>query len=298
MTPLFLAALAAAQITSSGHALTVQVTQPAVSGSIPLGAQRVPMLTVALKAACTSDVTLRSIRVSHSGLGSTTDIERVYAVDANRRVSRAAGLTRNPAEALLRFGSFKIPACQTKTLNIVADYSPTADVQSEHALSIGSFDAIYADTEDIGGNVETRTQPTRVAPTTQGTVEVEYLPQLSSVLYGPNRTLLRMRLTAEGDDVLIRSITLTNDGKARDADLKNLSLGTRTGTLSNTLATMDGDKAVFTFDPPLLIEKGQDRQLQLNADVRASRKKTIDFEVGEPGDIDVTSGRNRSDTFQ
>lgn len=298
MTTAFLTALAAAQIATSGHALSVRVEQPAATQSIPRGAQRVPMATVTLEAGCAGDVTVRGIRVTHTGLGSASDIERVYATEGNRRVSRAAALPRNPAKATLRLGSLVVPACKTRVLSVMADYSRDADPQSEHALGIASFADIDASTEDIGGSLSSPSAPVRVAPTSDGSVSVEYLPQLTSVLFGPRRTLLRMRLSAEGEDVLIHSITLTNDGKARDGDLASLFLGTRDATLSNTVSSLDGDKATFTFDPPLLVEKGENRLLLLTGDVRASRKKTIDFQVDEEADIDARPRTGRSDTFQ
>jgi len=299
MTSLFLTALAATQIATSGHALTVNVTQPAQSVSIPLGAQRVPMLTVELKASCEAAVTVRTIKLTHAGLGTATDIERAYAMDGSKRISRAASFTKNPAQAVLRFGNMKIAACASKTLTIMADYAADAGVRSEHAFTLSSFASIDADTQDIGGNIVAPAKtPIRVTPYQNGNVNVEYLPQLTSVLYGRSRTLLRMRLSAEGNDILVHAITLTNDGKARDTDLTNLFIGTKDARLSAKLASMDGDKATFTFDPPLLIEKGDDRQLVLTGDVRASRKQTIDFEVEEAGDIDARPRSGRSDTFQ
>lgn len=297
MTSLFLTALAATQIAASGHALTVNVTQPAQNVSIPLGAQRVPMLSVQLQASCDAAVTVRSIVVTHKGLGSIADLERAYVLEGGRRVSRAASFTNNRGQAVLRLGNMTVPACGGKTLSIVTDYARNAGVQSEHALVIASFADISADTSDIGGTLSAASRPVRIVPGTEGTVNVEYLPQVSSVSYGSRRTLLRMRLSAEGEDVLIHAITLTNDGKARDADLQNLFLGRRNDNLSGTLYKLDGDKATFTFDPPLLIEKGSERLLQLTGDIRASRKQTIDFEVSESSDIDARA-RGRSDTFQ
>ncbi len=230
---------------------------------------------------------MNALTVTHSGLGNASDIEHVYVIDGQRRISRTVSLSNTPASATLRLGALRIPACGTRTLSIVADFSRDASPQGEHRLAIASFADVSADTTEIRGTLASQTGTTRVAPVSDGTINVEYLPVLSSVTYGNARTLLRLRLTAQDQDQLVYGITLTNDGKARDTDLRSLSLGTRTATLTDTLPSLDGDTARFTFVTPLRLEKGEDILLLVTGDVRASRRKTIDFKVEEAGDIDA-----------
>jgi len=289
MVHIALAALTALNIAS--HALTVNVS-PSQTSSVPLGAQRVPMQTLVLTASCTADVSVSTVTVTHSGLGASSDIERVYAMEGNRRVSRTASLTNNPATATLRFGAFVIPKCQHRTVTVVADISPDAASQSEHAIGVRTASDIKADTSDIALTTGRTVPGARIAPVSRGDIDVEYLPVLTSTTYGTNRTLLRMRLAARGEDQVVRSITLTNEGKARNTDLQRLSLGTRDGALTNVLPSLSGDLATFTFDPPLRLGRGEDILLFLTGDVRASRKKTIRFVVEEEGDIvSETAGR-------
>lgn len=275
-------------LVAAAASLMVSATSPS-SSSIPLGAQRVPMQTLTLEASCDADVAVSSLTVTHSGLGASADIERVYAMEGVRRVSRTATLTNVPAKATLRMGSFVIPKCGKRTVTVVADFSPDASAQSEHRVGILSPADIDANGAAVSGSVGTDKGSARVAPVPQGTIEVEYLPALTSTTYGAGRTLLRMRLTARDEDQLVYSVTLTNQGKARDNDLRNLSLNTRDGKLTDAAASMTGDAVTLTFDPPLRLDRGEDILMLLKGDVRASRKRTIDFEVEEPGDI--TAGR-------
>src|SRR3989344_4591837 len=82
--------------------LTVTTTQLS-SGSMPIGAQRLPMLQVTLQASCDAAATVRTITVYHEGLGAVSDISRVYALEGATRVTRAAVLQRNAQTATLRF---------------------------------------------------------------------------------------------------------------------------------------------------------------------------------------------------
>jgi len=176
----------------------------------------------------------------------------------------------------------------------MADFSPDAAAQGEHSLFIASSEDVKTDAATVEATLSSNLGSSRVAPVSEGTIEVEYLPVLTSTTYGAGRTLLRMRLTARDEDQFVYSVTLTNAGKARGADLKNLSLGTRDGALTDVAASMTDDKVTLTFDPPLRLDRGEDILLLLKGDVRASRKKTIDFEVEEASDI--TAGRAAGST--
>lgn len=268
--------------------LTVNTVSPEFS-TIPLGAQRVAMQTVELSASCEADVTVSALTMTHGNLGSATDIERIYAMEGSRRISRTASFSGNTSQATLRMPAFRIAKCQKRTVVIMADFSPDAAAQGEHSVFIASSEDIKTDAASVRATLTSNLGSSRVAPVSQGTIEVEYLPVLTSTTYGAGRTLMRMRLTARDEDQFVYSVTLTNAGKARDADVKNLSLGTRAGTLTDVVASMAGDKVTLTFDPPLRLDRGEDILLLLKGDVRASRKKTIDFEVEEASDI--TAGR-------
>ncbi len=268
--------------------LTVNTVSPEFS-TIPLGAQRVPMQTVELSASCAADVTVSAITMTHGNLGSATDIERIYAMEGNRRISRAASFTSNTSQATLRLPAFRIAKCQKRTIGIMADFSPDAAAQGEHGVFIASSQDIKTDAASVQASLSSNIGSSRVAPVSQGTIEVEYLPVLTSTTYGAGRTLMRLRLSAQEEDQEVYSITLTNDGKARDGDLKNLSLWTRSDRLTGIMPSMTDDKVTLTFDPPLRLDRGEDILLLLKGDVRASRKKTIDFEVEEGSDI--TAGR-------
>jgi len=51
------------------------------------------------------------------------------------------------------------------------------------------------------------------------------------------------------------------------------------------LASLRDDLAPFVLSSPLSVERGQVFLLTVRADVRASRRRTIDFTLEEPGDL-------------
>lgn len=279
--------------------LTVEIASPASTQTIPQGAQRVPMLTVTLNAGCSNDVTVNQMTLVHTGKGEESDIERVYALSNNRRVSRASTISGANQTVTLRFIRLKLAACTSQTFDVVADYAPTAASGGEHALMLKESSDIVSTTSEVTViRQETTTRTTTPART--GTIDVSYPPLSGSVTFGAQRTVARINLEADNQsDHVITSIIFTNDGKARDEDLQNLKLFTSNEKqVGSTLKQLEGDLAAFVFDPPLLLEKNQTRSFVLKADVRASKRKTIRFVIEEPADITAVSGKQRGQKFQ
>lgn len=281
--------LVPAQLFAAG---SLTVTQSGVTGgSVPKGAQRVPFLVLTLEAGCGAPAVVRELTIAHDGLGDSADLERVYASDGRRRLTRGRSFGASDRTATLRFiPALDIPACAKKSLTIVADLSLDAASAGEHRLRVASPSDV--DTDADVRFAATASRPSHVAtvrPASVGSVSVTFLDLTTPLRFGTSRTLARVRLEAGREaDQEIRAITLTNDGKATDGDLKNLRIQNRRGqALTNTAATMDGDRVTLTFDPPLRLDRNDEVLLELKGDVVASRRRTVRFVLEEPSDLEA-----------
>lgn len=279
-------------------ALAVLVTEPAFAEeltmdqrsfpvvSVPHGAQRVSLIQLKLKANCDEDAIIKEVIVKHGGLGASSDIERVYLAEGNRRMSSSQSFSSNTRTAILRPMALTVKKCQERTIEVRGDFSADAATGGEHrlivsALRLGSGNLIQP-------NVGSATLTAKTVPQTTGAVTVEFLPLLDNVRFGAGKTVARFRLSADNEqDQLIGAMTLTNDGSARNSDLRNLKLMNGQKVLSDTLDRLDGSVARFTLDQPLRIGKNATVLLIVKADVRASAKRTIRFIVEEPSDIEA-----------
>lgn len=273
---------------SAKDAGTLTVTQTSISpSSVPLGATRVAIDRLDLRASCDAPVTVRSITVHHKGLGALTDITKVYAMEKNIRLSRGFVLQKPAATAILRIPRFTLKPCETRTVFIAMDLSATAVSGGEHVVSVLSATDIAT---DATVSLQSKDTPSvLVTPHNLGTVSYTEIPLSSkNVLFGKGRTLLRFSLKADGaQNQLIDAITFTNDGKATDNDLRNLAVFTSNGEqVSATTDAMDGSLARITFSTPLLLSKNATRVFQLRGDVTASRRRTIELTVEETSDIE------------
>lgn len=281
--------------------LTVRA-DPAVIGSVPIGAQRVTMLTLTLSASCMVDIPIATVALMHEGAGSAADVLRVYAFEGQHRVSRAATPQARDGRTTVRLRSLVIPRCKSRRLSFTADLSSDAASGGEHRFVLRSAHDVNTVSPDVRILMELSPPaspalplPARAIGPQQGTISVTYLTVPQPITYGDNRRMLRLRLTADSkDDHVVTALTLTNEGKARDSDLQNLFLAFSDGKpLTPLLSQLNGASARFTFEPPLYLDRNADRILVLHANVRAGRRETLEFVVQEPGDIEATVVRGR-----
>ncbi len=289
------ALLSSVPVSAQSSALVVRAKTVAAQGSVAIGAQRVPMLHLEMAAPCGTKTSLRSITVHHAGLGNPSDIAAVYAMQGNRRVTRSATVNAKSQEAILRFRDFSLKPCEKTSLTVMVNLSADAANGGQHSLSLEHAEDINAGTTPARLTTTPAFATASVAPVRQGTITVTYLNLPRRVEYGANRMVARLKLEADGEaNHYIDAMTFTNNGKARDADLHNLYLDASRRQLgSSIIEKMDGALARFHFDMPLLLEKNSSLILELRADVRASRTKTIQFEIEEPSDIEARSVRGR-----
>lgn len=257
----------------------------ASAASIPQGAQRVNFGMFTITAPCTADSMIESVILKHSGLGDTEDVDRVYLTEGNKRLTSARSISTRDRTVELRLRGLRIAKCTTRTFSILADFSGDAAFGGEHRIDVVSVRTGRGTAAIAAGS--DRTDSTRAVPATTGTITVEYRDLLRSVLYGKNRTLARISLSAEGEDQQISSIVFTNDGSARNADLQNLRLFDGDELLAPVVKNLDGDTLRFELDSPLLLDRNQSKLLTVKGDVRASRKRTIRFIIDEPSDIEA-----------
>jgi hypothetical protein len=271
---------------ASQLSLFVTVT-PVDRGSVPLGAQRIPVSALHLQASCTGDVHISSLTVKHAGLGNASDILRVYVMQDGKRISRALSVSAKNS-VMLRINT-TVAACKTSDVGLFMDLSKTAEAGSEHRFDVLSLQADGSVVLQKG----TSAPPLRVTPSSpEPSLQVDFRPVLTDVSYGDGRILARVLLTGTQADQRILSITFTNDGSAAKSDLQNLYLETADRTrLSKPVPQMDGKTVHIDLVPPLILGRGESKLLYLRGDVRASRTHTIEWTIDLPSDISTELAR-------
>jgi hypothetical protein len=259
------------------------------AASIPQGAHRLTMQQLTLTAPCSHAITVRSLTVHHGGLGDLRDIEGVYVIEGDTRLSRRLSFgSQSTATLVLR--SFTIAPCAKRTISIVIDLSPSAAAGGQHVVGIMDGLDIDSQQQTLEWHVD-QGEVTQIVPSAVGSVNISYLSlDASQMLYGHARVLLRMQLRADAThDQTILAATITNLGKARDGDIQNLFIESSAGIrLTPVAVALQGDHIRLMFDPPLSLERNETKTLILRGDITASRRRTIRFTIEEPSDLEAT----------
>lgn len=276
-----------------GMAFVLGIPASALALTVPPGSTRVPMLEVTVTNDRMVSADLSELSVRHRGLGLAADIEHVYALLDGERVTTGASFQGRDPVAQLRFVPvLTLAGGERVTLKLFADFSDDAAITGEHRLETMPLEGFLLEARGPSDGATT-------AGPAEPSITVENLTVRERVRYGKARIVARFRLTNDGDDdQRITKITLVNDGKARGKDLQNLVItANRSTVLSETLPMLGGrggDRAVFVFDPPLLLGAGDETTINVRADVLASRRKTIQFILEEPGDLEASVDRSRT----
>lgn len=271
--------------------VTVQVSQSLSAGSIPKGASRVEMLRMIVTADCARDVQIFSVNLQRKGLGFNADIAGVYAMSDGRKLQNGQEISSKDGSVQLRFRSFVLPKCHSKQIVVYADFSPDASIAGEHRFELRQPHPFETDGAAVFIKTSVQSPIRRTAGQTSGVVSVEYRDVLNSIRYGYGRSVARILLSADSlEDHKIHAITFTNDGIARNEDLKNIYVSAGLSRMiSNREPQLNGDRVRIVFDPPFVIKAGQNKLLTVHADVLASRRKTIRLIIEDPSDIEAVS---------
>jgi len=267
--------------------LTVEV-QEFSDASVPLGAQRVLMLQLQLTADCSGPVDVRSVSLQRRGLGANDDMKGVYIAEGHRRVSSVRPIARRDGSVHVYFRTLSLRACEKKTLMVFANFSSNASITGEHRILLTDIDAGASAVHTLRRETRPSDSRMRTVGVPVGQISVDYLRLTTPVRYGNHRLISRFRLTADNrSDHRVHAISFTNTGTASDADLQNLSIEFRGRDVTTVATHMDGDRVRLAFEPPFLLRKNHTLQFGLRADVRASRKRTIQFVIEEESDIEA-----------
>lgn len=261
-----------------------------VGDTVPRGANGVVMASVDLTASCDDSVTISNFTVLHEGFGDSSDLDGLYATVDGARVSRRRTIDSQNQTSDIRFITpLVIAACKTQTVDIVADFNSSATVSAEHNLSVELPTDLLTNAKKVQGNFPLRGNTFKVGAVTSGKVTVKYrsvTPSTRSV--GDTVAVLgRFEVSANSvEDQTIYSVTLEQNGSAKDGDVTNLKVRRSDGTVvTNTVSALVGDHATFVFDPPLTVLQGDQITLEVVGDIVGGAGESVQLQFEEDSDL-------------
>lgn len=258
--------------------------------TVPKGAVGVVMTSIDLTADCADDVWVDEITVLHEGFGDESDVDGLYLAMDGGRISRKRTLDSQDQTATLRLSEpLMVEACETVTVDVVADFATSADTSAEHNIAIELPSDLQSNALDTEGTFPLRGNTFRIASVTSGTLDVEYRTvSPDEVEVGEEGVVVgKFEFSTDAvEDQTIYSVTLEQNGTAGDGDITNIRVARTDGTvLTNVAATTSGDFVTLTFDPPFTILEGDKITLEVLADIVGGAGDTIVMHFEETSDI-------------
>ncbi len=288
-----LAAAPVTQSSQSGKGTLTVISNQVANGSLPKGATNVPVLFLRLSASCDADIQVSSLTVLDRGLGASNDIRSLSLTEDAKRIGRSKSLDSSTHSAHFTLpSSFTIKRCTERARMLTATIERDALTSGERGVQLTTLTSSAKQmtfSEEDG-----ESSSLIIRPKTAGQIRVQFLSTRERLSYGRRDTVARIQMSADAvSDHIIDSILLTNEEDARDANVENLALDTRTGQpLTLYKKSMKGREVLLHFDPPFVLERSQTVVLLLKADMKSSSRK-VRFIIKEEGDIKARETRQR-----
>ena len=257
------------------------------SANIPNNASNVPFLKIKF----TGKGTVNSITITRVGAGATGDFSYLYLYDGETKLTTGRSLNSSTHQA--RFTSLNLEIDGEKVITVTADLSGSGAGDVD-ALQITSADDISADVE-ISGEFPIRGNDMAITSVSAGSVTIEKSGSVDNPKVGQeDAKLSEFKLTAGStEDIQVERIALYQGGSVSRSEITNLELKVGGETVATTDGINGNDQAVFVFDTPYEIEKGNSRIFEVYGDVGSGTKpnETIKFYLDEATDLKAIGQR-------
>lgn len=263
---------------AEGLAISLASDNPA-GGTLPKGATGV----VFLKFNVSGSGTLSSLTFKREGIGTTGDFAAsgVYLYEGNNRLT--SGKTLNSTTHEVSFASLNLSVSGTRTLSLVADVDQNATAGNSNKFSLVSAAGTPTPSGTVSGN------EFRIAGQSVGTITADDQTAPANPKIGQKKApLLEFQLSAGStEDVLIHRLSLTEGGTISNSALSNFVLEQAGNVVATANAIGEKDLVVLNFTSPFKLEKGQNRNFILYADIAGNARQddTIVFYFDSKSDI-------------
>ena len=258
------------------------------SANLPYNASNVPFLKIKF----TGKGTVNSITITRVGAGATGDFSYVYLYDGETKLTTGRSLNSSTHQA--RFTNLNLEIDGEKVITVTADLSGSDAAGDVDAFQITSADDISADVE-ISGEFPIRGNDMAITSVSAGSVTIERSGSVDNPKVGQeDAKLSEFKLEASStEDIQVERIALYQGGNVSRSEITNLELKVGGEVVATAEGINDQDQAVFVFDTPYEIEKGNSRVFEVYGDVGSGVKsgETIEFYLDEATDLKAIGQR-------
>jgi len=270
--------------------LTLEVDAGAARGDVhPRGATNALMLPLIFRASCDAPVLVEGFAVQDTGVGSPTDILKVWLRSGDERLSTPRKLDRGKYIDLRFRRPLLVPACEEVRVEVMADFALDALIGGRHRFDVLRESAVVT-TVPVSGEFPLEGGEFELSILTTGTLNVTYGSITQDVeIQGSDRQIIGEFTVAVDlvDDQTLYSVILEDSGSAQDGDVVGITLrrADSRANLTNFAPQMYDDRISLHFDPPYVVYAGQSVTFQVTGDVVDGLRRNFSIKIDEPSDL-------------
>ena len=260
-----------------------------VGDTVPRGATNVPMLSINLTASCDRPIMIDALTVTDRGLGLPSDIFAVWLSIDGERMTRAHTLFRDKTASLTFRRPLVIEACSTQTVDVVVAFAESSLTGGRHSFAIESMRGVSADAS-VSGSFPISGEMFEVGTPLSGRVTAEYKPITTPATFGSSEEQIigRFSLTVDTtEEQTLHSMTFNNKGRTQDGDFVAIYLRARIGRtpFADRVQHTRDDYVTLHFEPPFTLDKGENIELDVIADIVSNTGSTVQMQFEEMFDL-------------
>ncbi len=238
-----------------------------IMAALTFNAVSVPFLKVDFTAGSEEDATIEDLTLTRVGPGAANNFEAVYLYIGGIRLTDGRSISRSTNQVTFTNVDYSIEAGETATLTVKGDLDPANSTGNMNGFQITSADDITTSAE-ISGTFPITGNLMSVTTAEGGKITIDEAGVDTPVNIGDTEvTISSFDVEADGEDISLQSITLTQNGSADLDDLANIVVekdGESVGEI-----TISGDQLIITFTDEV-IEDGDSETYDVKADITAS----------------------------
>ncbi len=279
--------------TGGGITIGLAASTPAAA-NVPKGAFNQPITNINLTAG-TTDVKISKITITRSGLSANTDIDLVKLFVGTIQKGNGASLNSNNQAVFTLTTPITVAANTTTVLTVKADIKSTATSGATLGFNVAAATDVVSDASTTTGTAVGNLMS--VVGTTIGSITIAAGPNSPSSNLAPEVgntgvRILQMNLqTGSTENVEVRQVIAVKVGTVNTTDISKVELYNDTdGASLGSVTTFDAEgRATFDLASPLLILKGESKNLSVKVDIASGSGKTISAKAKDSGAYTVTA---------
>ena len=251
-------------------------------------------LKVRFMASADGAVTVNTVKIARGGISADGDLQEAYLFDGDgfgSLITKSNSISNGMITFSNAGGLFTVPAGGFKDVYFRFDLTTLTSAGKTLSFSLAAANVTTSNSSTAVSGSAAGNTFTVASVTDLGQLELASVNPSATTTVDPQNDyeLWRFKVDANDNDMLIKSIMITNAGSIGSNDIQNLELWDGATMLGAAVPTLVNNHAMFDLagmtNGGLKLTAGQSKQLALRGDIISGTNRTFRFSIRDATDV-------------